>query len=59
MLQRITITRKLRADGVEVYRVDREGEVGWLDGLALLEAAKFDHLDYCNDTGPYAPDADG
>jgi hypothetical protein len=48
VLQRITITRELLDSGDETYSVEYEdpgrddGLIGWLDGLALFEAAKFD-----------------
>lgn len=47
VLQTITITRSSQPDGTETYRVDYDGEVSWLDGLGLLEAAKFDLADHC------------
>lgn len=40
-LQSITVARYLLEDG-ETYAVDYEGEPTWLEGLGLLEAAKFD-----------------
>lgn len=42
VLQSITVTRTLQPWGEETYRIDTVGEVGWLEGLGLLEAAKFD-----------------
>ena len=47
LLQKITVTRELLDDGTESYDVEyydhsRGDEIGWLDGLGLLEAAKFD-----------------
>ncbi|AVJ50283.1 hypothetical protein I5J36_gp62 [Mycobacterium phage Mendokysei] len=47
VLQTITITRSLQPCGTETYRVDYDGGVGWLDGLGLLEAAKFDLYHRC------------
>jgi hypothetical protein len=47
VLHRITITHSLQPDGPETYRVDYEGNVGWIEGLGLLEAAKFDLAEQC------------
>lgn len=40
-LQSITVARYL-LDAGETYAVEYEGDPGWLEGLGLLEAAKFD-----------------
>lgn len=48
LLQRITIDRLLLPTGEEVYKCeftdfsDADREMPWMDGLALIEAAKFD-----------------
>jgi hypothetical protein len=47
ILQQIVITRSLQPDGTETYRIDYEGGVGWVDGLGLLEAAKWDLAEHC------------
>lgn len=47
VLQGITITRRMLDDGTETYAVEYEGNVGWLEGLGLLEAAKFHHYEHC------------
>lgn len=48
VLQGITVTRRMRDDGTETYAVEYEGDVGWLEGLGLLEAAKFNHYEQCH-----------
>lgn len=47
VIQGITITRRMRPDGIETYAVEYQGDVGWLEGLGLLEAAKFHHYEHC------------
>lgn len=40
-LQSITVARYLLDEG-ETYAVEYSDDIGWLEGLGLLEAAKFD-----------------
>lgn len=42
VLQRITITRQLKADGAETYRVEYDADINFVADLGLLEAAKHD-----------------
>lgn len=46
-IQSITVSRQLNEDGIETYSVEYNGDVGWLEGLGLLEAAKFDLYEQC------------
>ncbi|MCV7277077.1 hypothetical protein [Mycolicibacter arupensis] len=48
ILQQIIITRSLQPCGAETYSVAYEGGVGWVEGLGLLEAAKWDLHAQCN-----------
>ncbi len=51
VLQGINITRRLRDDGTETYAIEYQGNVGWVEGLGLLEAAKFDLYEKCKHGG--------
>lgn len=46
-IQSITVSRRMTDDGTETYAVEYQGHVGWLEGLGLLEAAKFDLYEQC------------
>ena len=41
-LTEITITRKIREDGQQVFSVGMEREFSFVEALGLLEAAKWD-----------------